>query len=82
MREKEIEQEKKKLAAIVAEKEAYKKSTRHVIQKATKGVEELKEELDNGFEEKNPPPQQQQQQRQPTKPSKTVADLSLEDMMA
>jgi hypothetical protein len=36
MSQREIEEEKKKLAAIVAEKEAYERSTRHVIQQATK----------------------------------------------
>jgi hypothetical protein len=78
----EIEDEKSKLAAIVAQKEqAYEKSTAHVIQKATKQIEELGEELDRGFEETHPSSSRRPRRKQQSAASKTTANLSLEDMM-
>jgi hypothetical protein len=91
MRQQEIEQEKKKLAAIEAEKAAYEKSTRHVIQQATKKVEEMGEELEREFAETHPSssPSSISEQQQPkpkqqasSKNTSRLANLSLEDMMA
>jgi hypothetical protein len=80
----EIEnEEKKKLAAMVAQKEqAYEKSTAHVIQKATKQIEELGEQLDRSFEETHPSSRRPRRQQQSAASKTTVANLSLEDMMA
>src|SRR5919109_5571318 len=73
MSQQEIEQEgKKKLAAIAAEKEqAYEKrnkSLARVIEKATKQVEELGEQLEREFAETHPSssPKQQPRKQQPT----------------
>jgi hypothetical protein len=78
--------EEMKLAEIIAQKEqAYEKSTMGVIERATKGVEELGERLERDFEEDTVhPPLSHQPRRtsqQPTTASRT-ANLSLEDMMA
>ena len=78
--------EEKKLAEIIAQKEqACEKSTMGVIERATKGVEELGEQLERDFEEDTVhPPLSHQPRRtsqQPTTASRT-AKLSLEDMMA
>jgi hypothetical protein len=54
MREKEIEEEKKKLEAIVAEKEVYEKSPARAVEKATDELERLGKELDKGFKEAHP----------------------------
>jgi hypothetical protein len=84
----EIEQEeKKKLAAIVAEKEAWEKwdnSTPRVIEKTVKQLEEMGEQLGREFAETHPSssPKQQPRKEQPTASKTTVANLSLEDMMA
>jgi hypothetical protein len=90
----EIEEEKKKLAAIIAEKEAWHKwdnSTPRVIEKATKELEEMGKDLDREFKqpEEQPPQLELQQQRQQLpqlpkpKPQPSPLDnLSLEDMMA
>jgi hypothetical protein len=91
MSHKEIEEEKKKLAAIVAEKEAWEKwdnSTLRVIEKTVKQLEQMEKDLDResaaaAFSQTD---HQQQQPRQP-KPkeqesSSPLASLSLEDMMA
>jgi hypothetical protein len=85
----EVEQEeKKKLAAIVAQKEAWHKwdnSTPRVIEKTVK-QEEMGEQLEREFAEthpsSSPPPKQQPRKQQPTASKTTVANLSLEDMMA
>ena len=89
MNQREIEQEeKKKLAAIVTEKEAWHKwdnSTPRVMQKTVKEREEMGEQLEREFAETHPlsSPKQQPRKQQPTTASKaTVANLSLEDMMA
>jgi hypothetical protein len=81
----EIEEEK--LVAIAAEKEqAYgKNSTARVVEKAIKQIEELGEQLDGDFEEDTThrssyyQPSRKQQQ---SAPFRTVANLSLEDMMS
>jgi flagellar biosynthesis GTPase FlhF len=91
MSQQEIEEEKKKLAAIVAEKEAWEKwdnSTPRVIEKTVKQLEQMEKDLDResaaaAFSQTD---HQQQQPRQP-KPkeqesSSPLASLSLEDMMA
>jgi flagellar biosynthesis GTPase FlhF len=91
MSQQEIEEEKKKLAAIVAEKEAWEKwdnSTPRVIEKTVKQLEQMEKDLDResaaaAFSQTD---HQQQQPRQP-KPkeqesSSPLANLSLEDMMA
>ena len=85
MSEQEIEQEeKKKLAAIIAEKQAWEKwdnSTSRVIEKTTKELERMREQLERESRQSQPQPQQQ-----PPKPKKQqqspLANLSLEDMMA
>ncbi|HEY9405821.1 MAG TPA: hypothetical protein VIP53_00045 [Nitrososphaera sp.] len=89
MSQREIEQEKKKLDVIIAEKEAWHKwdnSTPRVTEKAVKEEEEG-EQLEREFAETHPSsstPKQQPRKQQPTTASKTttVANLSLEDMMA
>jgi hypothetical protein len=89
MSQREIEQEKKKLAAIIAEKEACGKwdnSTPRVMQKTVKELEEMGEQLEREFAETHPSssssPKQQPRKQQPTASKTTVANLSLEDMMA
>jgi hypothetical protein len=88
MSQREIEQEeKKKLAAIIAEKEAWQKwdnSTPRVMQKTVKELEEMEEQLEREFAETRPSlsPKQQPRKQQPTASKTTVANLSLEDMMA
>jgi hypothetical protein len=58
------------------------------MQKTVKELEEMGEQLGREFAEthpsSSPPPKQQPRKQQPTTASKTttVADLSLEDMMA
>jgi hypothetical protein len=89
----EIEEEKKKLAAIVAQKEAWHRwdnSTPRVIEKATKELEAMGKDLDREFKQQSQqPPQQQQQQQLPQLPkpkpqqqASPLDNLSLEDMMA
>jgi hypothetical protein len=87
MSQQEIEEEKKKLAAIIAEKEAWHKwdnSTPRVMQKTVKEFEEMGEQLEREFAETHPSssPKQQPRKQQPTASKTTVANLSLEDMMA
>jgi hypothetical protein len=78
----EIEEEKKKLAAIIAEKEAWEKwdnSTPRVIEKATKELEAMGAQLERESkltQQQPPKPKPKQQQQSP------LANLSLEDMMA
>ena len=91
MSQREIDEEKKKLDTIIAEKEAWQKcdnSTPRVIEKATKELEEMGEDFEResaaaAFSQTD---HQQQQPRQP-KPndqesSSPLTNLSLEDMMA
>jgi hypothetical protein len=83
----EVEEEKKKLAAIVAEKEAWEKwdnSTPRVIEKTVKQLEEMGEQLEREFAETHPSssPKQQRRKQQPIASKTTVANLSLGDMMA
>lgn len=81
MAQEDIEEEKKKLAAIVAEKEAWHKwdnSTTRVMEKATKELEAMGAQL--GRESKLTRPQPQQQP--PKQQQSPLANLSLEDMMA
>jgi hypothetical protein len=86
----EIEEEKKKLDAIIAEKEAWHKwdnSTPRVMQKATEELERMGEEFERDSKREI---RQQQQQQPPAKPKQQqqqssespLANLSLEDMMA
>jgi flagellar biosynthesis GTPase FlhF len=84
MSQQEIEQEEKKLAAIIAEKQAWEKwdnSTPRVMEKTTKELERMREQLERESRQSQPQPQQQ-----PPKPKKQqqspLANLSLEDMMA
>jgi hypothetical protein len=82
MSQQEIENEKKRLAAIIAEKEAWQKwdnSTPRVMQKTVKEREEMGEQLERKFAETHPSSSPKQQ---PTASKTTVANLSLEDMMA
>jgi hypothetical protein len=93
MAEQDIEDEKKKLAAILAEKEAWYKwdnSTPRVIEKTTKEIEGMGEDFERDSRRDL---QQQQQQRPTTKPrqqqqqeqaesANPLANYSLEDMMA
>jgi hypothetical protein len=76
-----------KLDAIIAEKEAWQKwdnSTSRVMQKTVKELEEMGEQLEREFAETHPSssPKQQPRKQQPTASKTTVANLSLEDMMA
>jgi hypothetical protein len=83
MSQQEIEEEKKKLADIIAEKEAWEKwdnSTPRVMQKTVKEREEMGEQLEREFAETHPSSSSPKQQ--PTASKTTVANLSLEDMMA
>jgi flagellar biosynthesis GTPase FlhF len=89
MSQREVEEEKKKLDAIIAEKEAWHKwdnSTPRVMEKAVKELERMGEEFERDSkreiqqQQQRPKPKQQQQQEQ-SSPS-PLANLSLEDMMA
>jgi hypothetical protein len=81
----DIEVEKKKLAKIIAEKEAWHKwdnSTPRVIEKAVKELEQMGEEFERDSkreiqQQQRPKPKQQRQ----SSPS-PLDNLSLEDMMA
>ena len=89
MNHRKIEQEdKKKLAAIVAEKEARHKwdnSTPRAMQKTVKEREEMGEDFERESkreiqqQRQQPKPKQQQQQQSSPSP---LANLSLEDMIA
>ena len=79
-RAKDIEHEKRKLAAIVAEKEAWEKSTPGVVEKATKQLEQLGKDIDRDFEETHSRPPSSSSRVKKKTP--LVANLSLEDMMA
>ena len=86
MVQEEIEEEQEKLVAIAAEKEqAYEKnSTARMVEKAIKQIEELGEQLDGDFEEDTTHPSsyyQRSRKQQQSALSRTVANLSLEDMM-
>ncbi len=78
--------EEKKLAEIIAEKvQAYEKSTMGVIERATKGVEELGEQLERDFEEDTvhlPLSHQLRRTSQQRTTASRTAKLSLEDMIA
>jgi hypothetical protein len=82
----EIEQEeKKKLAAIVAQKEAWHKwdnSTPRVIEKATKELEAMGEQLERESKLTQPQPPQQQLPKPKQQQQSPLANLSLEDLMA
>ena len=90
MSQQEIEEEKKKLAAIVAEKEAWEKwdnSTPRVMEKTVKELEQMRKDFDREFG--TPAPQPEQQQLPQPKPKQQeswrasrLANLTLEDMMA
>jgi hypothetical protein len=88
MNQREIEQEeKKKLVAIVAEKEAWHKwdnSTPRVMQKTVKEREEMGEDFERESKreiQQRQQPKSKQQQQQQSSPS-PLANLSLEDMIA
>src|SRR5215218_4383363 len=77
MSQQEIDAEKKKLAAIIAEKEAWYKwdnSTPRVIEKATKELEAMGEQLER--ESKLTQPQPQPPQQQPPKPKQQQSPLA------
>jgi hypothetical protein len=84
MSQQEIEEEKKKLDAIIAEKEAWHKwdnSTPRVMEKAVKELERMGEQLER--ESRLTPPQPRQQPPKPKQQQRSpLANLSLEDMMA
>jgi MFS superfamily sulfate permease-like transporter len=87
MSQREIEQEKKKLEAIIAEKEAWHKwdnSTPRVMEKAVKELERMGEEFER--DSKREIREQQQQQQPQPKPKQQspspLANLYLKDMMA
>jgi hypothetical protein len=85
MSQQEIDAEKKKLAAIIAEKEAWYKwdnSTPRVIEKATKELEAMGEQLEIESRLAQPQPPQQQQPPKPKQQQSVIDNLSLEDMMA
>jgi hypothetical protein len=87
MSQQEIEEEKKKLAAILAEKEAWHKwdnSTPRVIEKATQELERMGDEFERDSKreiqsQQRAKPKQQEQDQSSASP---LANLSLEDMMA
>jgi hypothetical protein len=87
MGQREIEEEKKKLDAIIAEKEAWHKwdnSTPRVMEKAVTQLEQMGEEFERESkreiqQRQQPKPKQQQQQESSPSP---LANLSLEGMMA
>jgi flagellar biosynthesis GTPase FlhF len=88
MSQREIDEEKKKLAAIIAEKEAWQKwdnSAPRVMEKAVKELEQMGEEFERDSkreiqqQRQRAKPKQQQQQQSSASP---LANLSLEDMMA
>jgi transketolase len=85
MSQQEIENEKKRLAAVAAQREVWERSLARAVEKATEQIEELGEQLDRDFEEDTTYPPLSHQPRgtsqQPTTASRT-ANLSLEDMMA
>jgi lipopolysaccharide export LptBFGC system permease protein LptF len=73
MAQRDIDQEKKKLASIVAEKQAWEKwdnSTPRVMEKTVKELEQMGKDFDREFgttapqPEQQPPPQEQPQQQQ------------------
>jgi hypothetical protein len=89
MSEQEIEEEKKKLRAILAEKEAWQKwdnSTPRVMQKAAEEMERMGEDFERDSkreitqQQQRVKPKQQQQQEQSS--ASPLANLSLDDMMA
>jgi hypothetical protein len=85
MSQQEIDAEKKKLAAIIAEKEAWYKwdnSTPQVIEKATKELEAMGEQLEIESKLTQPRPPPQQQPPKPKQQQSVIDNLSLEDMMA
>jgi hypothetical protein len=85
MSQQEIDAEKKKLAAIIAEKEAWYKwdnSTPRVIEKATKELEAMRAQLERESKLTQPQPPQQQPPKPKPKQQSPLANLSLEDMMA
>ena len=85
MNQREIENEKKRLAAVAAQREVWERSPARAVEKATEQMEELGEQLNRDFEEDTAhPPLSDQPRRtlqQPTTASST-ANLPLEDMMA
>jgi hypothetical protein len=86
MSQQEIAEEKKKLQAIIAQKEAWHKwdnSTPRVIEKATKEIEEMGEQLERESKLTQPqPPQQQLPKPKQQQQQSPLANLSLEDLMA
>jgi hypothetical protein len=81
----EIEQEKQKLAAIIAQKEAWQKwdnSTPRVIEKAANEIEAMGEQLERESKLTQPQPPQQQLPKPKQQQQSPLANLSLEDMMA
>jgi hypothetical protein len=87
MSQREIDEEKKKLAAIIAEKEAWQKwdnSAPRVMEKAVKELEQMGEEFER--DSKREIREQQQQQQPQPKPKQQspspLANLYLKDMMA
>jgi hypothetical protein len=81
----EIEEEKRKLDAIIAEKEAWHKwdnSTPRVIEKATKELEQMGEEFDRDSKRDLQQHQQRPKPKQQQSSSSPLDNLSLEDMMA
>jgi hypothetical protein len=89
MSQQEIEEEKKKLDAIIAEKEAWHKwdnSTPQVMKKAVKQLEQMGDEFERDskreLQQRAAKPKQQQQQEQQSSEESPLANMSLEDMMA
>jgi MFS superfamily sulfate permease-like transporter len=86
MSQREVEEEKKKLDAIIAEKEAWEKwdnSTPRVLEKTIKKLEEMGEQLEKEFAATSLSSSSQQPQQPKPKQQRSVIDnLSLEDMMA
>jgi hypothetical protein len=87
MSHEEVEEEKKKLQAILAEKEAWHKwdnSTPRVIEKATKELAATGEEFERDSKRDLQPqqPQQQRQSKAKQQSPSPLDNLSLEDMIA
>lgn len=90
MAQQDIDQEKKKLASIVAEKQAWEKwdnFTPRVMEKTVKELEQMGKDFDREFGTPAPQPEQQQlpqpkPKQQESSRASRLANLTLEDMMA
>jgi hypothetical protein len=83
--EQELEEEKKKLQAIIAEKEAWHKwdnSTPRVMQKAAEELERMGQDFERESKREIIQQRAKPKQQQESSEESPLANLSLEDMMA